>query len=608
MNAGTPIPGHVIADLITKAKVKAAKAWYHAHHKGLVQVHGSPSRKIPTKDGKYVLAGLNESYWAGVWALQNFALYDQSEGTFYRYDSTSGLWGPITENAIKQEISRTILEISRTMAHSRDLDEYRRDSDLSAVVRQLRGMLEKPSPFENRPKVVHLANCCLGIESGTRELRGYSPDIYSRNQSPIPYCPSATCPKFLDDLIKPAVHPDDVDLIQRYMGLCLLGDNVTSRILILDGEGGLGKSQLAKIIRGITGRQNTFELRTKHVAGRFETFRFRGKTLLMGIDVLPDFLSTEGASELKKLTGGDPTNPERKCGNEVFELMGSFCVVITSNTRLKLTLRGDNSAWRRRLLIVRFVGAKPRRKIPSYAEHLLATEGPGILNWALEGLEKLLAEIAIDNDFVLTGRQKQIVDDLIDESDSLRIFVKQRLRLASGSSVTTSEVILAYVEFCRSKGWEQGLRTSEIISRQLVDLMLEVHQRDRSNDLGPNGTNRGYRGVEIVSDASDSISAFTSPIEPRPAPKPSCEPSETSATSRRNVATVPTLKRVSQGRDLEEIMAEGLCPWLKYRREELILRATEVGASRQAAEDSLAKLVANHTFHEVDKELVGINP
>ena len=520
--------GSVWLHLHSLAVKEARRKWYEANQTQLIETYGNPSRLNPVRKE---LAGLNEVYWAALWKLENTALYDLIDETFYRYSRESGLWKIISEDALKQEISSRILEISRTYPRFRGLGEFRCNAHLNAIVSQLRGLLEQPNPFETRPRVVHLANCCLTIENSTRKLHGYSPKFFSRNQSPIPYCPGAKCPRFLNELILPAVHPDDVGLIQRYMGQCLLGTNPTARMLILDGEGGTGKSQLAKVIRGIVGKENTYELRTKHVDGRFEMYRYINKTLLMGVDVKPDFLSTQGASELKKLTGGDSLNPEKKSGNGTFDLEGDLGCVITSNSRLKLRLEGDDSAWRRRLLIVRYKGVKPAQKVDKFANYLLATEGPGILNWALEGLEKLLAEIAVDNDFVLTSRQQQIINDLLDESQSLRIFVQEYVRPAAGSSITTAEVAEAYSCYCRSRGWGHGLKTSQIIGKDLADLMLEVHGRNDSHDLGPNRSQRGYRGFEIVapciatgsaqaelpaSDASDAISPLPAPTDSSP--------------------------------------------------------------------------------------------
>src|SRR5438132_14156163 len=170
---------------------------------------------------------------------------------------------------------------------------------------------------------------------------------------------NAKCERFLSELVYPAVHADDALLMQKYAGLCLLGNNVIQRMLILDGESARGKTQFANVIQGIVGRENVTQLRTKWLAERFETYRFLKKTLLVGVDVEPDFLSTKGAAVLKGLVGGDWFDAEQKIGTGSFPVQGTFCAIVTSNSRLRVTLSGDVGAWRRRLLIIRYERPPP---------------------------------------------------------------------------------------------------------------------------------------------------------------------------------------------------------------------------------------------------------
>ena len=67
---------------------------------------------------------------------------------------------------------------------------------------------------------------------------------------------------------------------------------------------------------------NVTQLRTKHLAERFELFRYLKRTLLVGVDVEADFLSTKGAAVLKGLVGGDWFDAEQKGGTGSFQLQG----------------------------------------------------------------------------------------------------------------------------------------------------------------------------------------------------------------------------------------------------------------------------------------------
>lgn len=80
---------------------------------------------------------------------------------------------------------------------------------------------------------------------------------------------------------------------------------------------------------------------------------------------------------------------EYKNSNESPVMQCQFNVVVTSNSRLVVFLEGDADAWRRRLAIVSFTKTKPSEAIPKLAERILAEEGPGVLNFMLDGLDAL---------------------------------------------------------------------------------------------------------------------------------------------------------------------------------------------------------------------------
>src|SRR5439155_16440126 len=124
---------------------------------------------------------------------------------------------------------------------------------------------------------------------------------------------------------------------------------------------------------------------------RFELSRFLGKTLLYGPDVPENFLNHRGASVLKSLTGYDPMTLEFKKSNESPFIICKFNVIVTCNSRLTVHLEGDTEAWRRRLAIIEYHKSKPEKLIADLDKRILATEGSGVLNLMMEGLDKLRA-------------------------------------------------------------------------------------------------------------------------------------------------------------------------------------------------------------------------
>ena len=458
----------------------------------LIEEYGEPYYLNDKK-----LIGINESFWAGLHNDKNMQLYEPSEKCFYRYDDSTGLYIDVSADVIKQEISKRMLEISREKSIS-ELEGKRTNIILNNIIGQLKGISEKRDAFDrNTRRIVHLANGVIEFKADDKpDFVSFSPEFYSRNQSPIPFDEYAQYPRFLNELLKPATSHDDAILIQKYTGLCLLGNNLVQRILILDGEAGRGKSTISIIIQRLVGLSNVTQLRTSHLDSRFELFRYLKKTLLTGVDVPGDFLSKKGAYVLKALVGGDILDAEQKGGTGNFPLQGNFSVVITSNSRLQVRLDGDIGAWRRRLFIVRFEGPVPKKKIPDFAGVLITEEGSGILNWALVGLQMVLEDIRIHGDIQLIDAQSGVVDALLAESDSLRHFLNDCVVSDENSDLTVSEIEEAYAEYCPQKKWNPKPIT--IIRKELEGLMLELFQTTKSNSISRGSKDaKGFRKVRL---------------------------------------------------------------------------------------------------------------
>lgn len=466
--------------------------WERANDAKLRQLYGEP---FYTKE-EGAVSSINEGYWAGLYGAENTLLYEPDEKTFYEYHADTGLYAVESVDVIRMKMSNRMLEASR-QSNVFDLQKKRTANTLNNVISHLRGIVERRGAFAERRRVIHLANGMIVFNGGEAELRPFSPEFRSRNRSPIAFDENARCERFLNELVVPAVHPEDVELLQKFAGMFLLGYNPAQRLLILDGESARGKTQLANVMQGLVGMVNVTQLRTKHLAERFELFRYLKKTLLVGVDVEADFLSTKGAAVLKGLVGGDWFDAEQKGGTGCFQVQGVFNVVITSNARLRVRLQGDLGAWKRRVTIVRYEAPPPVKKIPDFGAYLVRTEGSGILNWALLGVQKVLAEIPDEGgDFVLTERQRGVVESLLAESDSLRYFLQERVVADSRGDVTVNELVEDYAAYCPEKKW-QALPITEV-QNKIETLMLDLFGVTKRHDVKRNGKNqRGFSGVKL---------------------------------------------------------------------------------------------------------------
>ena len=440
---------------------------------------------------------INNRFWAGLYLAENHLLYEPDEGKFYKYTEDRGLWCEITEASLRESIAARLLAFSHE-GRGEKFEKKITCPNINAIIDFLEGLAEKKGIFDQKKRIVHCANGVLRLEDeGGATFTGFSVDDYSRNQSPIAFDQEARCPRFLKELIHSSVGDEDVLLIQKWMGLALLGDNAPQKLLILDGQSGGGKSTLIKVVRSVVGAQNIYQLRTEHLGDRFELYRYIGKTLLVGSDVSGKFLMHKYAHVIKSLVGGDPLSAEGKNSNGDFEITGNFNIVISCNTRLKVILEGDIGAWKRRLLIIRYEKPPPEKPIPDFDVQLVEEEGSGILNWAREGLQMAFRDIAETGTLCLSQAQEKRVNALLAESESVRHFVSDFCVKDPNGDITSDEAVRAYAEYCSDRGWNPLPVIT--VQQQLPDLMLEFYRSAKSNSLQRAGkSQKGWRGVRLA--------------------------------------------------------------------------------------------------------------
>lgn len=457
----------------------------------LVTQYGPPV----TVDEKGQPTAINQMFVAGKYARDNLILHEPTLNQFYDYHQGTGLWQPKTEARLMVGLGDSLRGMLNECGGGMLLSR-RTENLLGQILRLLKGVVERPEAFRRERPIIHVGNGVLHLDTTPPTLNEFSHTYYSRNRSEISFDEEADCPRFIAELMQPALEESDISLIQRYAGQCLLGQNPAQRILLLRGTPGGGKSTLVNILEAVIGTHNVTELRVQQLAERFEIACFVGKTLLSGKDVPGDFLNNKGAYVLKKLVGGDRLDAEQKNVKHRFDVYGEFNVIITSNTHLHVRLDADSGAWRRRLLIVDYERVPTEKPIPNFDRRLVEEEGPGILNWCIAGALQLLEELAVHGRIQLTEAQIKRVDALLSESDSVRHFVGERVVKVDVSDITVSELQTAYQNFCEDQGWQAV--TVRQFENSITNVMMEVHRVAKRTDIKRYEKNqRGFAHVGL---------------------------------------------------------------------------------------------------------------
>jgi hypothetical protein len=115
----------------------------------------------------------------------------------------------------------------------------------------------------------------------------------------------------------------------------------------------------------------------------------------------------------------------------------------------------------------------------------------------LQGALQYLKELNEDGRLSMSHDQKQRVEDLLFESESLARFVANYIIRAKRSSLSVEQIQEHYAKFCALKQWKPF--QDKVFRRLLPDLMREHHFVSESHSIENDGRNRrGYRNLALV--------------------------------------------------------------------------------------------------------------
>ena len=191
---------------------------------------------------------------------------------------------------------------------------------------------EMGTPNENH---IPFANGCFDWTSGV--MHPHDPKNWNRYCLPFDYDPDAAPPEsilwFLKDRLE---HEEVIAMLRGFIWHVLTGKDMKC-FLELTGLGDTGEAVLTRLVEAGIGRKNITSITLKRLEDsslRFETYKFRGKRLL----VCSESQGYSGPVEnLKALTGGDTISAERKNSTEDVDFTFTGGMMFVGNSPIRLS-------------------------------------------------------------------------------------------------------------------------------------------------------------------------------------------------------------------------------------------------------------------------------
>ncbi|MBC3802973.1 hypothetical protein GH808_00760 [Acetobacterium fimetarium] len=376
------------------------------------------------------------------------------------YQFIKGVYTMVDDNHIKRIIRNQLLVNHVNMGQIKDVQ-----GQLTLLIAR---SAEKLNPCRHR---INLQNGLFDLRSGA--LAPHDPGYLSTIQIGTRYDPAASAPRFTKFLSQ-CLDADTRVLVQEIFGYLLIPETCAQKAFVLVGEGGAGKSTLLWVAQELLlGPVNVSNIPWQSLDDRFKTAELFGKLANIFAD-LPS-RSIEDNGLFKSITGEDRITAERK-NKDPFAFVATARLLFSCNAIPK-NLGDRSDAFYRRLVIVPFQPARPQeQRDPKLKQHFVA-EAPGIFNWALAGLKRL-----VNNDYRFSEShesQAALSRYRIDGS-SVLTFVAELCVVAADAQASSTQLYHAYVQYCKDTGLKAVSQKRFAVELEAAVTGLEKYRDSRS--------------------------------------------------------------------------------------------------------------------------------
>lgn len=341
------------------------------------------------------------------------------------------------------------------------------------------------------PAVVDLTSSLLPVTDGlldlqTRTLLPPTPQFLNLSALPfelaglltratagnaVPCVPTPHWDSFLGSLWPD--DPESVALLQEWFGYVLSGDIRQHKILVMVGPPRSGKGTLGHVLEALVGPRHTAGPTMSGLAQHFGLSSLIGKTLAVVADARftgHDLMVT--VERLLTISGADYIDIPRKFKSDWHGQLGVRFTFLSNELP---RLPDVSGAIATRFLMLQLAESWLGREDLGLEERLMG-ELPGILLWALDGLDRLRAR----GHFVEPTSTRDAVRALMESTSTIKSFVADRCEVGGNFEAATVEVFESWREWCELNGIDHP-GTAQRLGHDLRAALPRLTRRQRGS-------------------------------------------------------------------------------------------------------------------------------
>jgi putative DNA primase/helicase len=362
------------------------------------------------------------------------------KGSLYLYNSSKGCFCELEEYQI-----RTLVRSGWSNKVERLLSKGRVD-DIIDRLKSSEAIQIKEDDLDPYSHLINFKNCVLDLKTG-RELN-HSPKYRFTSFINANYTTHRTEGKHFLQFINQCSKDDKQKTmqIQELIGYTISNYTNAKKWFALIGAPHTGKSTILEVLTEIIGEDYTSNVPLHELSGRFSLSDLFKKKLNVCGELNDNAL--KNINTIKALTGNDRLRADIKYKSAI-NFINKAKIIMAGNAMPQLQTLDNTTAFTDRILFVVFNNTIPEGKRDYKLKEKLLSEKDYIVQWAVEGLERL-----IKNNFIFTECRDSIEfkKQYQNEMSNINDFITVMCELEPNNDecrVHKRDLYLAYINYAR---------------------------------------------------------------------------------------------------------------------------------------------------------------
>lgn len=422
---------------------------------------------------------------------------------WYRWDATrwqmdeddAVVWsaGDLAENLAAQD-PRGIFTAAALQQHRRRALSTSGMNAMLAQAKSAPGMVLNASLLDADPYALCTPAGIVDLRTGLVRTPDPNKDFHSRSTSTGPAQErTPRWNRFLADTFgDDAEGAEMIAFLHLLLGYSITGDVGAQVMPFLFGSGKNGKSVLLDVLMKLLGDYADaappgFLMARPYEGHPTDLAELHGRRVIVCSEVKHDDKFDE--ARVKLLTGGDRIKA-RRMRQDFFSFAPTHKLWLLGNHRPEVGT-GGFAFWRRMRLIPFERVVSDDRKIDNLADILVAEEGPGILNWLIEGARRYLAG---DKDLTGPQRVRIATTAYAETEDHTGRFLDECCALNPEQRAEQARLYAAYKAWCQNEG------APAVSSRAFASRVREAVGLASPKEMILSNQRKYYPGIGLLAD------------------------------------------------------------------------------------------------------------